>query len=141
MDFLADENVPRPIIERLRLDGFTDHAIAETSAGAADADVLAAANQDRLILITQDQDFGVLAILRQLPVAGVVLLEVARLPLKAQVERVAQLVAADQMSFAGNPTVIEPGRTRARPLPVCRLGRASAMTQRVCSMVLGLRFA
>jgi predicted nuclease of predicted toxin-antitoxin system len=117
MDFLADENVPRPIIERLRLDGFTIHAIAEKGAGAADADVLAAANQGGLILITQDQDFGELVILRQLPVVGVVLLEVARLPLKAQVERIAQLIAAEHTSFAGNLTVIEPGRTRVRPLP------------------------
>ena len=117
MDFLADENVPRPIIDRLRLDGFTVHAIAEKSAGASDADVLAAANQDGLILVTQDQDFGELAILRQVPVVGVVLLEIARLPLKAQVERVAQLVGAKHMSFPGNLTVIEPGRTRVRPLP------------------------
>ena len=29
MDFLADENVPRPIIERLRSDGFTVHTVAE----------------------------------------------------------------------------------------------------------------
>ena len=80
MAFLADENIPRPIIERLRRDGFTVHAIAEKCAGADDADVLAAANEDGLILITQDQDFGELAILRQVPVLGVVLLEVARLP-------------------------------------------------------------
>jgi hypothetical protein len=45
MAFLADENIPRPIIERLRLDGFTVHAIAEKSAGAADVDVLAAATK------------------------------------------------------------------------------------------------
>jgi hypothetical protein len=70
-----------------------------------------------LILITQDQDFGELAILRQVPVLGVVLLEVARLPLKTQVERVAKSVAANHASFAGNLTVIEPGRTRTRSLP------------------------
>ena len=117
MAFLADENIPRPIIERLRLDGFTVHAIAEKSAGAADADVLAAANEDGLILITHDRDFGELAILRQMPVLGVVMLEVARLPLKTQVERVAKSVAANHARFAGNLTVIEPGRTRARSLP------------------------
>ncbi len=117
MDFLADENVPRPIVERLRMDGVTVHAIAEMGAGAPDADVLAEANQGGLILITQDQDFGELVFLQQLPVVGVVLLELARLPLKAQVERVAQLVATERASFDGHLTVIEPGRTRARPLP------------------------
>lgn len=118
MDFLADENVPRPIIERLRMGGLRVYTIAEKSAGIADADVLAVANQGGLILITQDQDFGELPILRQAPVAGVVLLALARLPLKAQVERVAGFfAAADHPNLGGKFTVIEPGRVRARSLP------------------------
>ncbi len=117
MDFLADENVPSPVIARLRADGRTVHAIAETSAGITDVDVLAAADQGRLILITQDQDFGELAILRQMPVTGIILLELARLPLAAQAERVALCVAADKVQFVGRLTVIEPAPTRYRILP------------------------
>jgi hypothetical protein len=45
------------------------------------------------------------------------LLELARLPLKAQVERVALCLATDKAGFAGNLTVIEPARTRVRALP------------------------
>ncbi len=117
MTFLADENVPRPIVDRLRRDGFTVHAIAEKSPGIADDDVLGVAHQGQSILITYDQDFGELAILRELPVVGVVLLELDQLPLTAQIERVATLVATEHTSFAGNLTVVEPGRTRVRPLP------------------------
>ena len=117
MDFLADENVPRPIIARLRADGFTVEAILETNAGMPDTDVLAVASQRDFILITQDQDFGELAVLRQLPVAGIILLELERLALEAQVERVALCVAADPLGFAGKLTVIEPARMRVRTLP------------------------
>ena len=117
MDFLADENVPRPIIARLRADGFSVDAIFETAAGIPDEDVLAVASRRGFILITQDQDFGELAIVRQLPVVGIILLELERLPLAAQVERVALCVAADPLAFAGKLTVIEPARTRVRALP------------------------
>lgn len=99
------------------MDGFTVHAIAEKSSGIADDEVLALAHQGQSILITQDRDFGELAILRQLPVTGVILLELAQLSLKAQVQRVARLVATDGASFAGNLTVVEPARIRVRPLP------------------------
>ena len=101
MDFLADENVPRPIIERLRSDGFTVHTIAEKSPGISDSHVLAVANEGGLILITQDQDFGELAIARQAPVTGVALLELARLPLNAQVE-----CAAQSSQTSGHPLVL-----------------------------------
>jgi len=117
MDFLADENVPRPIIERLRRDGFTAHTVAEKWPGIGDSHVLAVASEGGLILITQDQDFGELAIVRQAPVTGVVLLELARLPLNAQVERTARFFAANRANLAGKLTVIEPARVRVRALP------------------------
>jgi predicted nuclease of predicted toxin-antitoxin system len=117
MDFLADENVPRPIVERLRTDGFTVRSIFEESRGISDTDVLEIANEAGLILITQDHDFGELAILRHLPVAGVLLLELARLSLPEQVERVAGFLSNDQTNLVGNLTVIEPARVRVRALP------------------------
>jgi predicted nuclease of predicted toxin-antitoxin system len=117
MDVLADENVPRPIIERLRADGFTVHAISEKSAGASDNDVLSEAQQGELVLITQDQDFGGLAILHAMPISGVVLLEIARLPLASQADRVARVLSTEAALLAGNFTVIEPARLRVRRLP------------------------
>src|SRR5688500_8638697 len=117
MDFLADENIPRPIIQRLRDDGFSVHAVGETNAGMPDLDVLGSAAHAGLILITQDHDFSELAIVRKVPVSGIVRLELARLPLSAQVERAAHCLAANIASFKGKLTVIEPARIRARSLP------------------------
>jgi predicted nuclease of predicted toxin-antitoxin system len=120
MDFLADENVPRPIIERLRTDGLTVRSVFEESRGIDDTDVLSLADEAGLILITQDHDFGELAILRRMPVAGVLLLELARLPLREQIERVATFLSGDPKDLTGNLTVIEPARVRVRGLPGTR---------------------
>ena len=117
MAFLADENVPRPIVARLRAEGLTVGVISETKAGIPDTDVLAVASERGVVLITQDQDFGELVVLRQLPVAGVILLALERLPLEAQVERAALCITADPLGFAGKLTVIEPARVRVRSLP------------------------
>lgn len=116
MEFLADENVPGPIIRRLRADGFRVHAIAEERAGSPDPTVLEAAARMGLVLITQDTDFGELAILRQMAVSGVILLELVRLSLAAQTERVARCFADEGERFAGSFTVIEPARVRRRAL-------------------------
>jgi predicted nuclease of predicted toxin-antitoxin system len=62
MHFLADENVSRFVIERLRADGFDVTSIGETRSGAPDEDVLAAADAEGCILITEDRDFGELVI-------------------------------------------------------------------------------
>jgi len=114
---LSDENVPRPIIERLRTDGFAVRSIFEESRGISDIDVVSVADAAGLILITQDHDFGELAFLRRMPVAGVLLLELARLPLQEQVERVARFLSIEPADLVGKLTVIEPARVRARALP------------------------
>jgi predicted nuclease of predicted toxin-antitoxin system len=69
MRFLADENVSRLVVQRLRNSGFDLTSIAETSTGVADDDVLAtAANEDRIV-ITEDHDFGEM-VGRQRPRSG-----------------------------------------------------------------------
>ena len=108
MQFLADESVPHPIIERLRADGFTVHAIAAMSPGAPDKQVLSISDGGEFILITLDRDFGEVGFLRQLPVRGVVLIDLARMPLAAQVEHVARLIAADRANLAANLVLLEP---------------------------------
>lgn len=58
MRFLADENVSRMVIERLRASGFDVISIGETRSGAPDKYVLEAADAEDRILITEDHDFG-----------------------------------------------------------------------------------
>jgi predicted nuclease of predicted toxin-antitoxin system len=116
MRFLADENVSRFVVERLRAAGFDVTAIGSTSPGAADADVLALARREGRILITEDRDFGELVIRRRLEVRGIVLLELDQVSNAAEADRAAAVVSANADKLAGNLFVIEPGRVRIRPL-------------------------
>jgi predicted nuclease of predicted toxin-antitoxin system len=116
MQLVADENVPQPVIRRLRSDGFTVLAISEVAAGISDVRVMQASHERAFILITQDRDFGELAVRDGLPVAGVILLELERLSLGSQIERISRCLADNNEVWEGNFSVVEPGRVRRRAL-------------------------
>jgi predicted nuclease of predicted toxin-antitoxin system len=117
MRFLADENVSRWVIERLRNDGHDVVSIAETRSGARDEEVLSVADADGRILISEDRDFGELVIRQRLSVRGMVLLELDRLSNAREAVTVAEVVSMHADRLVGNLVVIEPGRIRVRPLP------------------------
>ena len=115
--FLADENVSRLVVERLRAGGFAVISVGGSSAGASDRQVLATASHERRILITEDRDFGELIVRQRLEVHGIVLVELDRLSNAAEADLVAAIVSANADKLPGNMPVIEPGRVRVRPLP------------------------
>src|SRR2546423_14434923 len=116
MRFLADENVSRLVIERLRHEGHDVISVAETRPGATDDDVLNAADADGRILITEDRDFGEMVIRQRLGLQGIILLELDRLANATEADAVAYVVSAHAERLAGNLVVVEPGRIRVRPL-------------------------
>jgi len=117
MRFLADENVSRYVIEQLRARGFEVISIRETTSGLPDKDVLATADAEDCILLTEDRDFGELVIRQRLDVRGMILLELDRLSNATEADVVTEVVAAHADKLFGNLIVIEPGRIRIRPLP------------------------
>ena len=116
MHLVADENVPRPVIDRLRADGHVIHSISEMSAGLPDIGVLATSHALSLVLMTHDRDFGELAVHQGLPVAGVILLEVERLSLGRQIERISHCLMAAETDWIGYFTVLDAARLRRRAL-------------------------
>jgi predicted nuclease of predicted toxin-antitoxin system len=117
MRFLADENVSRLVVERLRAGGFEVISVGETRSGAPDQAVLEAAQAEGCILITEDHDFGELVIRQRLGVRGLILLELDRLSNAMEADVVAEAVSEHADKLPGNLLVIEPGRIRLRPLP------------------------
>jgi len=109
MRFLADENVSRLVIERLRAGGFNVISIHETRSGAPDKDVLEAAGAEGCILITEDRDFGELVIRQRLSVRGMILLELDRLSNAAEADAVTEVVSTHADKLVG-----QSGRDRAR---------------------------
>jgi predicted nuclease of predicted toxin-antitoxin system len=116
MRWLCDENIPRILVEELRQRGHDAAWIMERAPGVSDADVLALAVHEHRLCLTFDKDFGELAANASVPAdCGVVLL---RMPLQPAAGAAAQLavVLESRSDWAGNFSVIEPGRIRMRPV-------------------------
>jgi hypothetical protein len=58
MRFVADESCDHRVVTALRDAGHNVLAVAETSRGAPDRDVMLLARRERRVLITEDRDFG-----------------------------------------------------------------------------------
>jgi predicted nuclease of predicted toxin-antitoxin system len=116
MRFLADENVSRLVVERLRAAGVDVAPVGETRPGASDKDVLDQADSDDRLLVTEDRDFGELVVRQRLKVRGIILLELDRLPSAAEAELVTEILRIHASKLTGNLLVVDPGRVRIRPL-------------------------
>lgn len=74
MNFLADENVGRSIVQYLRSASHGVIWIKEIAPGMADAEILKLALKEKRVIITYDQDFGELIFLKREKHYGVLLL-------------------------------------------------------------------
>ena len=79
MKFLADENIDKPIVERLRQDGHVVLYVIEMEPSVSDAEVMRRANQETALLFAADRDFGELVFRQGRVVYGVVLIRLAGL--------------------------------------------------------------
>jgi predicted nuclease of predicted toxin-antitoxin system len=71
--FLLDESTDAGLILFLRVLGHDTIAVVRSQPGLPDIDVLALANDEHRILLTDDRDFGQLVFQLRLPHAGVIL--------------------------------------------------------------------
>lgn len=115
---LADENIPRPVVRALREAGFDVQEVATLKPGEADPGVLRQAGRMARLLLTADRDFGALVYaLRSNAPVGVIYMRLGALRLAAVAERLCEVLRNKRYTFAGQFTVVEPGRVRQRPLP------------------------
>ena len=114
MRYLADESVGRPIVDALRRAGYEVDSIAELSLGASDLDVLAQANRQSVVLITEDKDFGELVFRGRQPNPGVVLLRLSGLTRQRKIAIAVKVFADRAADFAGAFTVVTDAGVRVR---------------------------
>jgi predicted nuclease of predicted toxin-antitoxin system len=74
MNFLADERVDQPIVNRLRQDGHIVLAVVEIEPSISDDAVLARANEAEALLLTSDKDFRELVFRQRRVTVGVMLI-------------------------------------------------------------------
>lgn len=113
MTLVADENVDRGIVERLRRDGHSVAWVAELSPGISDEEVLRLAADGPAVLVTEDKDFGELVYRRGLAHAGVVLVRLEGLDNAAKAEVVSRAFAESSGAFS----VVSPDSVRVRRPP------------------------
>jgi predicted nuclease of predicted toxin-antitoxin system len=117
VNFVADENIDRQIVDMLRSSGHQVVAIAEMNPGISDSIVLDSANQTASILLTADKDFGELVFRQRQLYAGIVLVRLAGQPpdRKAAIVNAVVKTHADELVSAF--TVVSPGNVRIRRAP------------------------
>lgn len=118
MKLLANENIPRGAVQRLRALGYDVLAIAESASGSTDSAVLGLAHEQQRILITFDRDYGELIYVRHLPCPDCIIY-LRFIPINPQEpgERIATLLATGGQLLRGGFIVLDREGYRRRPLP------------------------
>lgn len=116
MRLLANENFPGDAVAALVGAVHDVVWVRRDAPGMADPDVLAWAMREGRILLTFDKDFGELAWLARLPATCGVILCRMPMPSASGVGEALAARVAERTDWVGHFSVIEPGRTRMRPL-------------------------
>jgi predicted nuclease of predicted toxin-antitoxin system len=117
MKFLANENMPSSVIHHLRSGGHDVLAAKESLRGECDEVILARAQAEGRVLISQDKDFGELAFRSGLPAdCGVVLFRLDGPNPEADSRRMIEVLSATT-DWLGRFSVVDERRVRSRPIP------------------------
>lgn len=114
MNFLADENVDRQIVGRLRQDGHLVWYVAEMEPGISDDVVLDLAGREEALLLTADKDFGELVFRQHRLAPGIVLIRLAGLSPTRKAELVASAINRHSTELLRAFAVMTPGGIRIR---------------------------
>ena len=115
--FLVDESCPRAVVLALREAGHDAIYAAETNRRASDPDLVALADAEDRVIVTEDFDFGELLIRRQLKARGAIILY---MPKSSPQQRAARLMIAISLAgvaFSDFLTIVSADRVRQRQLP------------------------
>lgn len=117
MRFLLNENMSRTVIRTLRERGHDVLSAKESLQGLPDEDVLARAQQERRLVVTQDKDFGELAFrARLLADCGVILFRLAGANPDQDNRRVLEVLESTT-EWVGQFAVVTQHQVRIRALP------------------------
>lgn len=116
MRLLADENLPKDAVSRLRERGYDVLWIRETDPGATDASIVERAIHEGRVILTFDKDFGQMVVEGgHGEVPGVVLLRIAT-PSAQTVAATIERILTSRTDWEGHFSVIHDDRIRMRPL-------------------------
>jgi predicted nuclease of predicted toxin-antitoxin system len=114
---VADENVDKQIVDRLRLDGHHAVFIAELDPGIDDETVLGLSRKVNSVLLTADKDFGELIFRRRLLHAGLLLIRLEGIEPGPKAELVALALEQHGDEMRTRFGVLSSGALRLRKSP------------------------
>ena len=117
MKIVADENVDKQIVDRLREDGYDVLFVAELDPGIGDEAVLLCSRQTNAILLTADKDFGELVFRQRLIHVGVVLIRLAGIDPDAKAALVAEMFGRHGEQLRAGFAVLSERSLRLRKPP------------------------
>lgn len=116
--FLLDESVSKASAVRLRMLGHNVVRIGSEVKIPADEDILAFAFKEERILVTHDQDFGMLVFERKRQVGeGVVLFRYESSDAEEVGKRLGRIVRSGVFVFQGRFTTVDEHKVRQREVP------------------------
>ncbi|MCS7275128.1 MAG: DUF5615 family PIN-like protein [Candidatus Bipolaricaulota bacterium] len=116
MRFLADENVEKLIVDHLRHQSFDVRYVAEETPSLKDDAILALANQENRIFITNDKDFGEMAFRQRRVRTGILLLRFRRDEAEWKAQRLVRFLEQYRQPLDKKFVVLGDTRVRIRPL-------------------------
>lgn len=114
MRFLVDECCARRLVEHLREGGHDVRYAAESDRQSSDIELLNIAQEEDRIVVTEDFDFGVLAVRDGLSAPGILILHLPGWTPSQRSERLADVLASENFELTGRLTIVEKRRTRQR---------------------------
>ena len=116
MRFLADEDIPKGLVQALRSRGHDVEWVRENNPGVPDAEVLVRAHASQRVVITCDLDFGALIVVgHRSKAVGVILIRFRASSPSDLAEHVLGAIDARD-DWEGHFSVVEADRVRMRPL-------------------------
>ena len=116
MKFLADENVEWPIVLYLRQNKHDVVSVRETFPGENDDKILEFALKENRILLTNDLDFGRMAIHQKKKTSGILLMRFASESSEEKVSGLEHLLAFHSEKLPRHFTVINEKQIKIRPI-------------------------
>jgi predicted nuclease of predicted toxin-antitoxin system len=114
MKIVADENVDRLVIERLRSNGHEVLSIAQEFRSSPDTEVLSISNNERALLLTEDKDFGELVFHKKRSHFGVLLVRLEGVSRPQRIQMVCDIVLHRGKELVNSFSVLTPSSIRIR---------------------------
>lgn len=117
MRLLVDECCDPRLVAALRQAGHDVRYVLESDSGATDEEVVALSVEQDRILITEDKDFGEVAIRHGKALPGLILIRITPERRQRKPARVLTLLAKQGDRLSGSYAVVDETTVRLRPIP------------------------